>query len=299
MTRLIIDPSLFEVSEEMSKEDQLDHFMFLKESIDYVSNFFDACLDTYDGAPYCYNSQEALYVPPITTSFYVRNKYSEIRKKIQKMAEKGRNVDLPDKAVCECIIRFEPNSSCVTEFKKYLYYVLCSNCIDETLLLLSQKNRDLMPTITVCDEENLYNLASVYNPATNCTGIVSKYLKLCVDEKNVFPQSDACYKLNDCFLEEKLKQGQNIDEWRHLYTIFGTEVAKRNNYIRKPDLSRKNPNYEVYVHKIGLYYLSIDMEHGGLEIFKNRGKNPPHLGEFDFSCTFKKEPNPETHRLIV
>lgn len=48
MTKLIMDPSLFEVAENMPADDQLDHFMFLKDSIDFASDYFEASLDGYD-----------------------------------------------------------------------------------------------------------------------------------------------------------------------------------------------------------------------------------------------------------
>ena len=89
------------------------------------------------------------------------------------------------------------------------------------------------------------------------------------------------------------------DEKKAIYITFGTEVAHRNNYHSKPDISRKNPSYVVFVHSLGKYYLSIDKEHGALEVFKNQGKHPLHLGEYDFSCSLNKGPEPETHKLVV
>ena len=89
------------------------------------------------------------------------------------------------------------------------------------------------------------------------------------------------------------------DEKKAIYITFGTEVALRNNYHSKPDISRKNPSYVVFVHSLGKYYLSIDKEHGALEVFKNQGKHPLHLGEYDFSCSLNKGPEPETHKLVV
>ena len=84
MTKLILHPSLFEIPDNMSEEKQLEHFMFLSESIGFVADFFQVSLDEYDGAPYVYNSEYNQYTPPITKSLIARNRYSEIRKKIQK-----------------------------------------------------------------------------------------------------------------------------------------------------------------------------------------------------------------------
>ena len=95
------------------------------------------------------------------------------------------------------------------------------------------------------------------------------------------------------------KCGQTAEEKKAIYITVGTEAAHRNNYHRKPDISRKNPSYEVFVHNLGRYYLSIDKEHGALEVFKAQGKHPLHLGEYSFSCVLNKGPEPETHKLVV
>ena len=299
MTKLIMDPSLFEAAENMPADDQLDHFMFLKDSIDFASDYFEASLDGYDGAPYSYNSESHQYVPPITKSLTVRNRYSEISKKVQKMVLRGDWIELQDKLIEECSMQFEDTTTAEVKFKQYLYHIFCTGIHENSLLLLSQKNKRCAPSVSFYIDGSVYILSAVCNPATDCSGIVPQHLKQSIEVDEIFPQCAACCKLNDTFKEKISKCCQMGDEKKAIYITFGTEVALRNNYHSKPDISRKNPSYVVFVHSLGKYYLSIDKEHGALEVFKNQGKHPLHLGEYDFSCSLNKGPEPETHKLVV
>ena len=58
MNRLILDPSLFEISEDANFDVQLEHFHFLAETIDFVASFVNGALDEYNGAPYSYYFEE-------------------------------------------------------------------------------------------------------------------------------------------------------------------------------------------------------------------------------------------------
>lgn len=299
MTKLIMDPSLFEVPENMSAEDQFDHFMFLKDSIDFVADCLEVALDRYDGAPYSCNSETPPYAPPITKSLIVRNRYSEISKKIQKMTLFGDWIELQDESIDECSLQFEDKTAADVKFKQYLYHIFCAGLHENSLLLLSQKNRRCAPSISFYIDGSAYILSAVYDPATDCSGIVPQYLKQSNEVEVIFPQCAACRKLNDTFKEKMSKCGQTAEEKKAIYITVGTEVAHRNNYHRKPDISRKNPSYEVFVHSLAKHYLSIDKEHGALEVFKEQGKHPLHLGEYNFSCVLNKGPEPETHKLVV
>ena len=299
MTKLIIDPGLFEVPEKTSLNDQLEHFMFLKDSIDFVSDFFQVSLDEYDGAPYSCNSQSHPYAPPITKSLIIRNRYSEISKKILKLVSRGEWIELQDKSIDDCSLEFVDNTAAEIQFKQYLYYIFCADIQEKSLLLLSQKNCNCVPSTSFRANESTYNLSTVYSPAEDCSGIVSKYFKQSTEVDSIFPQLATCFRLNDKFKEALIENEKTVSERIPIYIKFGTEVACRNNYLAKPDISRKNPSYEVFVHKLGTFYLSIDVEHGALEVFKDHGKHPLHLGEYDFSCIQNKGAEPETHKLIV
>lgn len=299
MNKLIIDPCLFEIPADMSKEDQFEHFMFLKDCIDFVADFFDINLDSYDGAPYSYNSESPPYAPPITQSLVVRNKYSEVSKKIQKMVSLGAFVELPEQYINKCSLQFEKESVAEKKFKQYLFYIFGSGTYQNALILLSHKNKSCVPTVSACIDADSFDCASLYNPPEDCSGIISDYLKTSVSHDAMFPYCLTCYKLNDTFKEVITEKGKSSREMEAIYIRFGTEVASRNKYQRKADISRKNPRYEVFVHDQGKFFLSIDKEHGGLEMFRSHGKHPDHLGEFNFACIQTKEADPETHKLVV
>lgn len=217
MTKLIIDPSLFEIPENIPKSEQFSHFMFLKDSIDFVSDCFEVSLDQYDGAPYFGNSESPPYGPPITKSLIVRNRYSEVSKKIQKMLLHGDWVELQDKSINDCLLQFEDTTTAEQKFKQYLYYIFSSGIHEKSLLLLSQKNKSCTPSISFCIEETTYILSAVFDPAIDCNGIVQKYLKESVNSDSIFPQCIACCKLNDKFKEELSEHGQTVDERRAIY----------------------------------------------------------------------------------
>ncbi len=299
MTKLIIDPCLFEVPEDMSQTDQIEHFMILKNSIDFVSDFFQVSLDEYDGAPYSYNSEGPPFHPPLTRGLTVRNRYSEISKKIQKMLSTDSWIDIQDESIDGCSLEFDEGMITEQKFKRYLYSIISSAPHEEYVLLLAQKNKERCPQITVSINDSAYRFPAIYNPAEDCNGIVHKYLKSSTDINGIFPQSAACHKLNIKFLEIVSNSDLNVNEKRPIYISFGTEVASRNDYECKPDISKKNPSYEVFVHNQRKYYLSIDVEHGALKVFRNSSKNPPHIGEYNFSCEFIKEAEPQTHKLII
>lgn len=299
MIKLIIDPCLFEAPSDMSKADQFSHFMLLKDSIDFASDNFDVCLDEYDGAPYSGNSDSPPYAPPITKSLIVRNRYSEISKKILKLICRGDWIDLHDKLVDGCSLQFEEDTVAEKRFKQYLYYIVKSEAYGQSLILLSQKNSTNIPSVSICLGKIEYAISSLFNPAIDCNGIVSNFLKKSESPDSMFPHGDACNKLNNRFKEDIIRYAHTSAEKQSLYIKFGVEVASRNGYQKSPDISRKNPSYEVFIHTLGSYYLSIDREHGGLEMFKCHGSHSLHLGEYDFSCTPIKKAEPETHKLVV
>lgn len=299
MTKLILDPCLFEIPDNWDKDAQLDHFITLKDTIDFASECVDTYMDSYDGAPFCVNSENPPYAPPITKSLVIRNRFSEISKQIQKMVYRGEWIELQDNCVDACSLQFENNSTAELQFKQYLFYLIDNNDYKDTLLLLSKKNQCCSPKTAVQIENNVYVFSSVFDPSVDCHGIIAKYLKNSTREDAIFPQDTACRRLNDSFKHEIASSSFSNEERKTIFIKFGTEVASRNKYCVRQDLSRKNPRYEVFVHARGGYYLSIDVEHGGLEIFKKQGQRAKHLGEYNFSCILSKGPEPETHKLTI
>ena len=302
MTTLLIDPRLFEISPDMDDDNQLEHFTLLDSTISFVSTCMDAALDEYNGAPYMYyyDSTPTYREAPITESRYIRSRYGRIRKEIQKMLRNGMTVELTEEGMVECTLDFEDNTVTEKSFKLYLYEKLFCDCSEYSLLLLlSDKNSQHSPKVSMSSDRGSKDIVSVHNPAVDCNGIIAKYLSANTNQHEIFPQRTSCMSLNSAFLSEVSPQRLSDAEKRPYFIKYGNEVASRNGYEKKPDISRKNPRYSVFVHPHQEYYLSIDLEHGGLEVFRYQGSYPPHQGECDYSCKFVKDAEPETHKIIV
>ena len=301
MTKLILDPCLFEIPSDMPIEEQQNHFFFLKRTIDFVYECLDSSMDEYSGAPYCFFLGDPFQRPPITKSLSIRNGFSAIEKKIYKMMAVGEYVDLTADAITVCPFKFELDTITAEPFKQYLHKLFFAEKTNTSgcLLLLSLKNADLSPIVLLGDGKTEVMVDAVSDPACDCGGIIGNYLKESDDLSGLFPRKFACYLLNDVFKTAIDEKGLDKNEKRALFILLGNEVASRNAYAKRADISRKNPSYEVFVHTNGTHFLSIDLEHGGLEIFKNQGQHPLHLGEFDYSCNMNKAPDPTTHKLIV
>lgn len=302
MTTILIDPGLFEISPEMNDDDQQEHFTILADTIFFASKCIDSALDEYNGAPYkyYYDSSPMWREAPITESKYVRDRYGMIRKEIQRMLRKGTVVEFSENTQVDCPMYFEKDTVTEAAFKYYLHQkFFCEKSEHPGLLMLSAKNSNCSPKISISFSGKIVDITAVHNPAIDCSEIVADFLVQSPDQHDRFPQSDSCSLLNDAFLSEVSLQRLSDAEKKTYFKKYGNEVASRNGYEKKPDLSRKNPRYSVFVHPHQEYYLSIDLEHGGLEIFQYQGSDPPHLGEYDFSCQFKKGAQPETHKIIV
>lgn len=302
MTKLVFDPGLFEVSEGLSKEDQIEHFNFLKNSIAFAVKYLDVVIDMYNGAPYCYyyNPPCTCKLPPITKSLTVKNKFSEIRKDLQRMIRGGQEIILSDKVVTSDSLLLDSESITTSPFLAYVYSLMFNNRQEERcLLLLSKANADCAPRVTFQSESNSFDITAISDPAIDCNGVIFEFFKACADSNDMFPQKDTCTALNQAFQDVISSSQWNVLEKKGVYKKFGNEVASRNYYQNHPEISRKNSQYKVYVHAQERYYLSIDCEHGAIEIFSCNGQHPLHLGEYDFSCNYQKKADPTTHKLTI
>lgn len=305
-TKLILDPGLFEIAPDSSKDAQIEHFEYLIKNIKFVCDCFDASLDQYNGAPYSYffNGSDTYVPPPITKSLTIKNNFTTVHKMLQKMIRNGEFVDVPsEESKLSCSLQFESFTVTEMPFKHYLHMALLSiedSSDIEPLLLLSMYNKKHAPQIVITIEgDRIISLLCVGDPAADCHGVIHHFLCKNTDLHSMFPQDFTCYELNAKFLdEESTADAIGIDK-RTLYIKFGNEVASRNGYVDRADLSRKNPDYFVFIHPLEDYYLSIDLRHGGLEVFKCRGQDPPHIGEYNFACRIRKGPEPQTHKLNI
>lgn len=119
---------------------------------------------------------------------------------------------------------------------------------------------------------------------------------------------DICKHTNKYFEPyRKLKDSERNEFDFH----YGEIVATRNKYIYNHRLSDINTRHnsgrrrDVYVKYTTTkrkpeYYISVDTEHGAIEVFKHRKSgNPEHIGEFNFSCKPTKNSEPNSHKLYL
>ena len=129
--------------------------------------------------------------------------------------------------------------------------------------------------------------------------ILLPYLK-CVDNwDSIFPRASFCSKYNQYVLDMIKSQGMGEREKQALFEDVGAIVAIYNMYSKNNRLSRINTTGAkkriVYEKKKGKkYYLSLDLESGGYEVFDHAYR---HLGQFSFSCQKVKPAEPSTHFL--
>lgn len=300
MTKIILDPGMFEIDINISKKEQLNHYFYLLESIKFISTYFDATLDQYNGAPYIYFYSDTIsyQAPPVTASHTIKDNYVEIKKYIQKLIKKGEVVELGNDIIQQCDLNFVPNSMLEDAFKKYLWAAINSKnlSVENTIILLSHDNIMFAPKVAINTGTSIIYFAAFGSPAIDCNNIVGTHLEYTVDEHEKFPYCEACAELNTAFLAEIDNPTSNK---KQLYIKFGKETAHRNGYIEDISISKKNPHHYVFVRLKEKYYISIDEEHGGLELFCGNGNSPTHQGEYDFSCCFKKEADPSTHKITI
>ena len=300
MVKLILDPGLFEIENK-----DTEHIHFLRETIKFASDFFDAYLDIYNGAPFhhFYDPPETYYDLPVITGRTLRAEYAKVKKDILKLICRGEDVTLPSEQVDDCTMSFTPLTITEAPFRQYLFHVFFANGAvppsDSVLLLLSEENYTHAPLIRIRFNGESAQILAVSDPATDYHQVVPRYLKQSDNPNSMFPQNQACARLNAEFQMVVTRKKMNDNEKKAYYNKFGAEAATRNGYLQCPELAKKNGGRRVFIHARGTYYLSIDTEHGGLELFKNQGKEPAHLGEYNFSCVLQKEAAPQTHKISV
>lgn len=307
MYKVILDPNLFECEESASEIEQTKHFLFLKNCISFLADYCNVCMDCYEGAPYYYKSPK-YPIPPITNSHYMKINYNEIRKKIFKLQNNCFNaVEINSLHTCKCIeFKFINNSECMESFLKYLNHIQKSS---ETNCVVILGINNICDDLTVTDEnDNLLHLEAIYDVPADCSQKVGKLLALSDKSDLPFPYCQSCFSLNESFLQEEKSSRLNSNDKVSIMRKYGAEFASRNQYIKNNHLSKNNPKYVVFTNDNGNYAISIDQEHGGLELFakKHISKKYPngkrssyeHLGEYNYSGKQTKDAEPTNHILF-
>ena len=144
----------------------------------------------------------------------------------------------------------------------------------------------------------------LFNPYTCDYKQIEGIVKKEQDTNGLF-ENQLCEHTNKYFEPyRKLK-----DSERNEYDFsFGKIVADRHVFIYSKELSKintirsKSKRRDVYVKyykRKPIYYISIDTEHGALEVFLHQSKSPKHIGEYNFSCNKIKDADRQHHKLYL
>lgn len=288
MFKIILDPNLFECEANASEQKQMEHFVFLKKCVAFLAKYCNVCLDVYDGAPYFYKTPDYPF-PPITKSRYLKINYNQIIGNLQKIQNSSFNyIDITKALPCKAInnMNFIDNSECKDSFFRYMNY---ARAFEESLIILGMNNK--CNNVGVIYEGAISkNIDAIWNLTIDCSNRVHKLLIPTQGESDPFKYKLSCQDLNDAFKKEN-----NPDI--SIMQKYGKEFASRNHYIKDNSLSKKNPAYLVFANYDRKYVISIDQEHGGIELFMKTGSGYEHLGEYDYSGNKTKDAQPENHKL--
>lgn len=182
------------------------------------------------------------------------------------------------------------------------YIVHCRNEQYDGIIFIGKLNSTIEGERLLDDSE----LVCINNPYTCELELIVNRLKddLPFDDE-FFEFKKICEFTNYYFKQIK---GLSVTEKKEYFFTYGNITAVRNGYEYDDRLSKLNSRImktrrDVYVKYSSShrpkYYLSVDTEHGGLELFKHGRNNPVHKGEYNFSCIPNQDPKPLTHPLYI
>lgn len=185
------------------------------------------------------------------------------------------------------------------------YESLCKMKINDSLavkymLFLIDNNIDFIVFSKKCTDyidiaQNV--IKTIYDPYVDCSNQIYKILSS--EPSDVFYNAKFCDKLQAYFKETIF--GASTRERMVAITEVGVEVATRNYFFKDANLTKKNSSN---VHKRVIFsrndskqfYLSLDYESGGFELFDHSAK---HRGQYSFDGELVKKPAPNTHKIIL
>lgn len=306
MYKVILDPNLFECDKKTTTEYQFMHFQYLKNNISFLYDYCCVTLDFYQGAPYWFSGNPYLK-PPITESHYIKTYFfSEIMKKIQRIINKNnseKDISKTNGSLNIFGLDFIESSVCKGSFLRYLETQL--DVLDNCIFVLGMEGESCPVTAEFNGKTS--DIQAISNLPSDCSNQVVKILNAPDDDNCFFPSKDACKTLNDSFKDEIANKNLTNAEKISIRRKYGCEFASRNYYSKDKKLTKSNPTYSVFLHNKNRYAISVDQEHGGIEVFKkknttkkyNGGKTSSfmHIGEYSYSGKQTKDAEPDHHIL--
>lgn len=290
MNRAILSPCLLKVDQGCIYEEQQEHAMLLADLLDYMYKYCNIQFEDYRKAPYDgYRMEIPRYSSQTLNNYVTTNIFS----KIQKMLVKDQYVDLENIEPATCISSIELEDDSFTEaFLRYINYAH-----DEEVIMFIGKKNMLVERPFKFRGASEFNVNTSTEADIELSTVLLPFLKECNNYDEIFPRKNACYKYNEYVLNKSKDMRLNQSEKISLFESVGDLVARYNYYERDEHLCRLNKSRKrkVYRKEKGkLYYFSIDIESGGIEVFDENFK---HLGQYNFSGELAKPAEPTTHWL--
>lgn len=288
MSIAVLSPCVLEVR---NKPEQV-HYSQLSQLINNIYSYTELKFQLYRKAPFeSYKMEIPVYEKnPILNNFVMINVYG----KIQKMLLKDY-VDLEgyEPAILPSEFRIGKDSLS-NAFCSYLSYLKGN----DSVLFVGEDNFSVPRPIDICADTTFTMNASTYIQL-ELSDVLLPYLKQIDDCDSIFPRADFCAKYNHYVLETIKSKGMGQAEKNALFEKVGSTVATYNMYKKNKRLSQLNTTRDkkriVFEKNTGKkYYLSLDLESGGFEVFDRSFR---HLGQFSFSCEQVKDAEPLTHVL--
>lgn len=274
-------------------KDERVHYNELAALLENLYRFTDLQFQIYKKAPFDGYKMEI----PIYTQFSHLNNLVAVNiyGKIQKMLS-GDYVDLDGYPPAKL-----PDSFCIRTdslsiaFCSYLSYLEGK----EAVLFIGEANSSVPRPVEVC-ANNTFRIDTSTYLWLELSDVLLPYLKDNVNCDEIFPRALFCSKYNE-YVIKTINEGCMDQSGKNaLFESVGATVAAYNMYTKNTRLSKlnttRNKKRIVYEKQAGKkYYLSLDLESGGFEVFDRSYR---HLGQFSFSCNKVRPEDPENHKLI-
>lgn len=287
----VLSPCLLQVNTELTQEEKFLHYDKLSDLLNKLNFFTNLKFQYYKKSPYEGYKME---IPDYHNLFLNNLVATNIYAVIQKMLI-PEYVDLEGISPVKPPINFLlPENDLSDAFCSYINYL----CGKDALLFISEDNFNLTRPIEFYLENTIKINTSTYINI-ELTDILLSYLKITTNNDQIFPRADFCSDYNNYVMNRVNNERMTQPEKIALFEKIGAIVATYNEYKKDQRLTTLNSTKKklrtVYKKEFGkVFYLSIDVESGGFEVFDCRFV---HLGQYNFCCNLVKPASPITHIL--
>jgi len=292
MPLAVLSPCLLHVDKELTQDKELLHYSRLADLLGKLHRNTNLKFQYYKKAPYeGYKMAKPEYNSLTLNNLVATNVYGMIQKMLcsEYIDLESISPATPPKDFCLPVCDLNDT------FCSYINYLRGK----DALLFISDNNFGAHRPIEFCTDKPFEINTSTYVDI-ELTDVLLAHLKPVSNNNEIFPRADFCSNYN-CYMKNKIKHDRMCQpEKIALFEQIAEVVAIYNGYKRDRRLTELNSTPQkkrtVYKKEAGkLFYLSIDVESGGFEVFDYRFC---HLGQYDFSGNRVKPPSPATHKLI-